>query len=341
MKDFHIVVIGAGPGGSMAAFECASRGLGRVSLLEKARFPRVKPCAGCLSPRAKSILSEAGLWSRIEKEAYPITHARMVMPDGSEMLRSAGEIGAAVLERSRFDQILVDAAVERGVTFWDQTRVDELVYEEDRVVGVRVRGDTLRARIVLVANGATSRFHLDLRPKEFLLTCLAWYEGVPFRPNCIEMIFDPSLAPHYGWLFPESPTRVNIGIGVASGRIEGTTLGRLYQGFIDRNLRPRLKDAVKVGRERRYPISPCFKVQHHGYPGTLLVGESCRLVNAFSGEGISYALQSGRIAAQALQEGFTGNWSVQEISERYRSLLDQDMGTSLQMGEKLLQTGLS
>jgi len=99
--DYDVLVVGAGPGGAVAARELALRGR-HVALLEAKRLPRPKTCAGGISPWPVPALRRLGLWDRIAAEAYEIRGIRLGAPSGRET-QWVGAASAVVLDRSRLD----------------------------------------------------------------------------------------------------------------------------------------------------------------------------------------------------------------------------------------------
>lgn len=296
---YGVIVIGAGPAGAIAAREAARRGCGPVLLLERRSLPRDKPCGGGISPRARRILAELGLWEEVAARAYPICGCRLTSPSGRQILLRGGE-AAAVLNRRVFDQLLVEAAVRAGVELRQRSPVQELRVEGGRVCGVSLAGESITAPWVIVANGANSRLSFDLRPRRLLHTCMAWFADVSFTPNVLEMVYDPALVPHYGWLFPEGEHRVNIGICIAAAKLGRRSIRDIFGQFLSRHFSARLAAAKPLGPWRGHPISTTSQVQHDAPPGALVIGEANRLTNAATGEGICYALDSGRLAARAI-----------------------------------------
>jgi len=296
---YEVIVVGAGPAGSVAALEAVRRGLGPVLLLEAERLPRPKTCGGGLSPRARKLLRELGLWSQIEARAYPIKGMRLVGPSGREV-KLGGVESASVLARGELDELLARQAAREGAELREGTRVERLALESGRVRGVVTSEGVIEGRWVVVANGAHSKLGADPRPRRLLQTCMAWYEGVPFTPNLVEMVYDSELVPHYGWLFPESERRVNIGLCVDEERLKGSVRD-LFARFLERHYASRLAAATQLGRWSGHPISVSVDVEHHAAPGSLVCGEACRLVNPATGEGIAYAMRSGQLAAEAIR----------------------------------------
>ena len=337
-NDFDVIVVGAGPAGSVAARELARRGR-RVVLIEAKRFPRPKICAGGISPSARSGLRRLGLWERIAPEAYEIRGIRLGARSGRET-RWIGAASAVVLNRCRLDHLLAQAAVEAGAELREDCPATALVCEGGRTNGVQLAGgEALRATWVIAANGARGRLDTDPRPRRQLQTCIAWFRGIAFMPHVLEMYFDAEIAPHYGWLFPESDTVANVGICLDAERLRGRSVRDVFARFLDRHFAARLASAEIIGKWRGFPISVTSEVRHHAPPGTLLVGEACRLVNPATGEGISYAVHSGALAAACVDDALRRGAEPAAVAASYERRLRLHDELSLRAGDWFCRFG--
>jgi geranylgeranyl reductase family protein len=304
-----VVIVGAGPGGAAAAIALAQRNVRDITLIDRARFPRDKTCGSAISPLGLRVLGELGVEADIRRLAYTI-HSLLLTTPGGRTLTLRGAEAAIVLLRKDFDQLLVERARNLGVRFRDGLQVTGLIEERGRVFGVRAGDEEVRAATVICADGAHSRFSRDLRSKQTLATIVGWWEGFDYQPGTIEMIFDHTLCPLYGWMFPESESRVNIGIvvdGVRAGR--GGDLGSLrpvFESFLDRYFRDRVARARPVGRWSGHPIVHSVWPHATSSAGVLYVGESARLTNAATGEGIYQAMRCGVLAADAIAKVHRG-----------------------------------
>jgi len=299
-SPFDIVVVGAGPAGSVAAREAARWGRGSVLLVDRSEFPRPKTCAGGLSARSCRLLKEFRLWKRVRPDGYPIRSVRVVLPGGGALFVPAA--GAAlVVDRERFDHALVRAAIEDGVEFRPRTKVDRLLWADGRVVGVGTGDLRIRARWTIIATGADNTLRKAARPERLTHTCVARFEGVSTTPNVCEFVYDSELFPYYGWLFPESETRANLGICAEAARLRGRSIRDVFAHFLDRYYAVSLKGARQIGKLRGAVIATGDRLTHSAPPGVLLAGEAGRLANVATGEGISYAMESGRLAARAIR----------------------------------------
>ncbi len=341
-ERFDVVVIGAGPAGSSAAREAARCGAGSVLLLERKPWPRDKVCAGGLSPPARRVLRRMGLWERVLPLGYAIRAARLRTPGGLE-LRVSGRRTSLIVSRRRLDALLAEEAVRAGAVLRPGCRAQELLVEGGRVRGVMADGERIGARRVIVAGGAGTRCPCLPPPPERWLACLVRYEGVPFDPHTIELYFDPELFPRYGWLFPESRRQVNVGFCLIRGAQAGLPpdLGpqELLERFLRRNLGRRMTSARPLGRPRWHPILPSARILHRSLPGSLLAGDSLRLVNPFTGEGLSYALASGRLAGRLTAACLRFGWPEPRLTRRYRRALRRGLEPSLRLGDWIIRRG--
>ena len=301
-----VAVIGAGPGGSAAAAWLA-RGGADVVLFEKAARGRDKSCGDGLTPRAIAEIERLGLdISRFHRiDGLRVQAGRKVRevrwPDGPFPPRGA------VAPRADFDGLVMDAAATSGADLRERAAA-EPVLDGDRVVGVRAGDHELRADLVVIASGAGSAparlvgarrvdgspFGLAIRAyapsgradDRFMEACLT-VEGP-----------DGSIVPGYGWVFPAGDGVVNIGVGALS----------TMRNFSELNLNTML-DAYTAQVGASWQLGPLLDrprawrlpmhVERRSGPGWLAVGDAAGLVNPFNGEGIDYAMESGRLAAEA------------------------------------------
>lgn len=308
--SFDVAIIGAGPGGAAAAVALAQLGVTNVALLDREGFPRDKTCGSGLSPNALKLIQQLGIAAKVKELGYPINAVRIVTPGGRE-LRIASDAAAVVLLRRHFDHLLVERAQSLGVTLMTPFRADALIEEDGRVRGVRsFEGKEVHAKYVLFADGAHSVFSQDKRPKRSISTLMGWWENFESAPHTLDMIFDKDVAPLYGWMFPETTERVNIGICVdgqdESGGKSTKNLRSTFEGFLERHYGKRLASAKQLGKWKGHPIVYTTWIGNMTRPGGLYLGEAARLTHNATGEGISQAMESGVFAAEALSSVLKG-----------------------------------
>jgi geranylgeranyl reductase family protein len=317
------VIVGAGPGGAAAAVRLAEQGVRDVVLVDKDDFPREKTCGSALSPNGLIVADALGIGAEVRRLGYPIHSLRLVTAGDRELQLSTGAGSSVVLLRKHFDNLLVERARALGVTFRGGFRVASLLRHGDRVVGVRGKdGEELRADFVLAADGAHSIFSSDPRPKRTISTLMGWWEGMPIVPGTMEMIFDRSLSPLYGWMFPENDVRVNIGICMdgedAGGAKTERNVRQVFAAFLAKHYGARLAGARQIGKLKGHPISYTTWIQRCTGPGVLWLGEAARLTHNATGEGIYQAMQSGIYAADAIAQVVHGDKAEERAWRDYR-----------------------
>ncbi|HRI52125.1 MAG TPA: NAD(P)/FAD-dependent oxidoreductase [Pseudomonadota bacterium] len=296
-----IVIVGAGPGGSTAAMLLAQQRGHEVVLLDRDQFPRMKTCGSGLGPRCLTLCKEIGLFNRMKSLALGIRGCRFVGPSGTEAVLAGPSDEAWIIPRATFDSEIAFTAEREGARFLQGFNVKRALRDAaGRICGVSDGKTEIEADLVIFAEGAHTRFSVDRRKRRQIAAIMAWYEGVPYTRGVLEMFFDKRVRPWYGWLFPETDTRVNVGICYDPDDAEDPK--KILNEVIERNVGDRLRGAEQVGKYRGHPIVYTERVGPIAAPGALWIGEAARLTNAATGEGISYAMRSARVAAAAIAD---------------------------------------
>jgi flavin-dependent dehydrogenase len=166
---------------------------------------------------------------------------------------------------------------------------------------------------------------------------MGWYEGVEDVSDAVELYFDPPVRPYYGWLFPESRGRVNIGICYAPTPGAPNARERFHE-FVAMRFARRLRGAARIDRLIGHPIATTRKPTALVQDGTLLAGEAARLVDPATAEGIYSALESGLISGRVLGSVLdAGHPPSPTRLAPYTQMVRQRLGRRLVAGDVLLK----
>jgi len=330
--DADVVVVGAGPGGSSAAYHLAQAGLD-VLLVEKSSFPREKVCGDGLTPRAVKALAGMGVpvgpadgWIRNKGLRVLGGGLRLELPWPA--LASYPDFGL-VRPRLDLDDILAARARAAGAKIIEQTAVTgPLRADSGRVVGVTANAGpermpvTYRAPIVVAADGVSGRLGLALgrerRTDRPMGVAVRRYFTSPrhdddYLESWLELrerdgAGNERLLPGYGWIFGVGDGTSNVGLGLldSSGAFRNTDFRQLLGSWL--SSMPEewgYVEANACGQMRGGGLPMGFNRTPHYGDGLLLVGDAGGMVNPFNGEGIPYAMESGELAARAVVQALS------------------------------------
>lgn len=332
MSRHDVAIIGAGPAGLAAAIQLGRLGVRDVLIVDRHDFPRDKTCGSAVSPKGIKVLEALGMLEAVAAQALPINGMRLVTPAGHDV-RMVGKSDAAMIcNRRIFDDLLLRQAQALGADFRAGVQAEHLLTRDDRVIGFQAAdGSTYKAEFTVVADGAKSRFALDRGPRRNLQTIMGWWDDFPHESGLIDMIFDPLVAPLYGWMFPETANRVNIGLCYEDPKLEKK--GRvLFQSFLDKYYADRLAAATPSGTWKGHPISYSTDVGRLTSPGRFVIGEAGRMTHPATGEGIYQGMNSGLQAAQAITAVLTGAQTETSAATRFEAACRSAYATSFKGG---------
>jgi geranylgeranyl reductase family protein len=339
-----VLVVGAGPAGSAAAAWVA-RGGRDVLLADAASFPRDKPCGDGLTPRAVAELHHLGLGDWLAGRAVnrglraagfgQVLH--LPWPGGSLPAH-----GGAV-PRLELDATIRDVAVAAGAKTLDASRAVGVDRAFGRVAAVHLRRGadsvTVRCRHLVVADGARSQLGRDLgrtwhRDTAYGVAARGYIDSQrsddPWISSHLELRGTAGeLLSGYGWVFPLGDGQVNIGVGTlaTASRPADVNLRELLSHYTDMRREDwLLRGAVRAPWSALLPMGGA--VSGVAGPNWVLVGDAAGCVNPLNGEGIDYALETGRMAAEQLDEGG-------DLADAWPALLAGTYGEAFSIARRL------
>lgn len=305
-----------------------ARGGARVLLLDRARFPREKPCSEYLSPESTRVLERLGsdvLAAVAAAAPAHLTGMKVVAPSGAGVV-GRFETFSFALPRTRFDTILLAAARARGVEVREGVKVEELVYQDGAVGGVVARDtgsgnrETYRARVVIGADGLRSvvarRLGRIIRTAPYRIAFTAHVAGARDVDDLGEMHVG---RPGYVGLGPigDGVTTVALVLPASEAR-----RGERFFEELDRfpavrgRFDPRriVRRVLATGPFARWSRRPVAKGG-----GALLVGDAADFFDPFTGQGIYSALRGAELAAAAVLESLATGAGLDGYARARRS----------------------
>jgi len=318
------LVVGAGPAGSATALLLARAGA-KVLMLDRARFPREKPCSEYLSPESTRVLARLGsdvLDAVAAAAPAHLTGMKVVAPSGAAVV-GRFETFSYALPRTRFDTILRAAAEATGAEVREGVKVEEVLYDRGAVAGVVARDtgqgarDSYRARIVVGADGLRSVVARRLGPVHAI---------GPKRVAFTAHVADVRDVHELGEMHVGRPGYVGlgpIGNGVTTVAlvVPAREARRGARFFDELNRFPGVAGRVDARRTVRPVMAtgPFARWSRHAVTdGALLVGDAADFFDPFTGQGIYSALRGGELAAAAILDWLTTGASLRQYARARR-----------------------
>ena len=341
----EVLVVGGGPAGAAAGYWLSQLGHDCI-VLEKKTYPREKTCGDGLTPRAVKQLGDMGLADELAKfhryEGLRATaHGKAL-----ELQWPTHPVypqHGYVVRRRDLDMMVANNAAKSGATLLEGHEALEPIMDRGCVRGVtaKKKGDDetidVKAEYVVIADGANSRIGRALgtyRTREWPYgTAIRTYWESPLHADpWIESALDVkdrsgNSMPGYGWIFPVGDGTVNIGVGLLSTfrDFKDVNTSHLLDAYAHQ-----VADSWQIDPESPTQRATAGRIPMGGSvgpkvgPSHLVIGDAAGSVNPFNGEGIDYAYETARMAAEVLHEALiTGNASV---LQQYPALLDAEYG---------------
>jgi len=337
---YDVVIVGAGPAGSTAAKVLAEQGR-TVLLIDKDQFPRDKPCGGGLTAKVLEEFPYIKKHNLIESYSYGGYVYANTMNNKVEIKKDK-PIMATVI-RKTFDAGLVKLAVDQGCTFLEGKKVIDVFFSKDTVKTQIETGETFESKVIIGADGIWSLIRkkagLDPPQKQLAVSLFNEYK---LDESIIDQYFSTERYGHlhlklndlagYGWVFSKK-NHINIGIGEMKPYHASTkkNLKPLFQMYIQKLKEARIipdiipSDAIRGAALPTQPIPKTYGDK------ILLCGDAAGLINPITGEGIHYAMYSGRIAAHVIDNALEQNNTSTSFLSKYESQWKQAFGKDIKL----------
>ena len=325
-QSFDVVVVGSGPAGSSAAYVLSKEGV-RTVLVEKESLPRYKTCGGGIVQRAVCALP-VDIGAAVERHCYA---AELHLPGSGLHFSTQRERPiVSMTMRDRFDLLLVEAAQQAGTQLRAHCRVLDVIREGNKTEVLTSQG-SIQTDFVIAADGATSTVaRVSSLPKiphlMPALECEVTVKDQDLERFAHSARFDFAPVPAgYGWVFPK---KRHLSIGVLKADTQSLNLNSSLEKYL------RLVGVTEIKALDRHgfmiPTRPRAEKLVEGK--IILTGDAAGLADPVTGEGITFAIRSGQLAARALVDG---DFQENQVRDLYVERLSREVLSELRWGRLL------
>ncbi len=347
-RDYDIVIVGAGPAGSMTAKWAAKNGA-RVLMVEKRQ--EIGSPVRCGEGISRAWHDSVGLKLDKKSVAWEVKGAKLVAPNGTPFYlgeKMAGDEVGIVIDRVFFDKQLARDAIKAGADLQLKASATKLIKEGDKVVGVHVNSmdgsRDISCGCVVAADGFESQvgrwagIDTSLAPRD-ITTCFQYrLTNIDIEHEYCEFVLGSKAPGGYIWLFPKNEDTANVGIGMQLTKLHETAdvkkhLDKFIQG--DPRLRKGMPLELVSGA-----VSICAPIEKTIGDGVLIVGDAARQIDPITGGGISNSCKSGKVAgevlAKATRENDFSEKSLMRYENGWRNLIENQLYRNWLAKEKLV-----
>ncbi len=327
MLKFDVAIVGSGPSGASAALKLAKAGLSTV-VIEKATLPRYKVCGGGFVYRGRKNMS-FDISEVVEKEFHTVD---IYLGKKLHFRTEREKPIISMIMRDSFDNLIIEKAKEHGITLLEGVEVKALIPQEDTTTVLQTTGEDVIAKFVIAADGAYSPIAKMAGWKEDTRTLIPALEyevevgDEEYAKFSNEVRFDIDAVPAgYAWNFPKK-NHLSIGVGVFKKK--KLNLHQLCQEYIDKLGIKDIKSISKHGFQ--IPVSP--RTDGFVKNNVFLIGDAAGFADPITAEGISNAIYSGNLLAEAIIEG---ELTLDRVEALYNDKINEKLVPELMTSLKL------
>ena len=338
--NYDVVIVGGGPAGSTAA-KILAENKKKVLLIDKEKFPREKPCGGGLPTR---VMKEFPYIEEfVDSICYGCSFHSQSQRYSMKLVRDKPLLGTVL--RKDFDNSLLKLAVKAGANFLENKTVKDVKVQKDKVILSLDDKTKIEAKIVIGCDGMRSIVAQKTNLcKKMDKICISLVQEQSMSPQQIKKYFTDKKIAHlfikaqgiagYGWIFPKEK-HINIGMGQFESAID--------ENKAKINLKESYKKYIKFLKEKKmipedFPIEnvkggtlPIFPIKKTYSDRTLICGDAAGFINSITGEGVYYAMASGKIAANVANEAIESDDVSDEFLSKYQDIWFESFGKDLKL----------
>ncbi|CAL2081984.1 geranylgeranyl reductase family protein [Tenacibaculum sp. 190524A05c] len=323
MEHFDVAVIGSGPSGASTAFHLAKKGISTV-LIEKEKLPRYKTCGGGFVYRGRKNLP-FDISSVIEREFHTVD---VFLGNTLHFQTVREEPTITMIMRDSFDNLIVEEAKKQGVTLLEENKLTDISFDNDVAI-LTTDKNTISAKFVVAADGAlspTAKMAGWTEETRKLIPALEYEIEVPeedFNRLKDQVRFDIDAIPYgYAWNFPK---KNHLSVGVASTKKARINLKKYYQEYLETI---GIKTILKESQHGfQIPIAP--RTDGFVKRNVFLIGDAAGFADPITAEGISNAIYSGVLVADAISES---ELNLEKASALYEVKLHEKLIPEIKTG---------
>ncbi len=333
-RSYDVIIVGAGPAGSSAAVRLCIAGL-RVALIEQKKFPREKLCGEFISPECLTHFNELGVVPELDRSAGTALNETIFYTRNGKGICFRSEWfsdhkqTALGLSRAEMDNALIRRANELGVDVHQETTAGELIFDDGKVAGIKIKSGgkaaSISAPIIIDATGRSHslarRFKRDVekRPAKFV-AFKTHLNGAALTANACEIYCYNG---GYGGCNRVESGLYNLCFIVSAKLVKqiGGDADDIMRQVVCKNQRANnvLHSVEVVKPWLAVPIDRFGRAELIPASGLITIGDAAAFIDPFTGSGILLALESSKIAVAAIIRGFDGGFDFEKIAIDYRT----------------------
>ncbi|AUC14309.1 geranylgeranyl reductase [Tenacibaculum sp. SZ-18] len=323
MEHFDVAVIGSGPSGASTAFHLAKKGISTV-LIEKEKLPRYKTCGGGFVYRGRRNLP-FDISSVVEREFHTVD---IFLGNTLHFKTEREDPTITMIMRDSFDNLIVEEAKRQGIKLLEENKLTDITFDGDNAI-LTTDKTKLVAKFVVAADGAlspTAKMAGWTEETRKLIPALEYEIEVPeedFNRLKDQVRFDIDAIPYgYAWNFPK---KNHLSVGVASTKKTRINLKKYYQEYLETI---GIKTILKESQHGfQIPIAP--RTDGFIKNNVFLIGDAAGFADPITAEGISNAIYSGVLVAEAISES---DLNLQKATELYNDKLNKKLIPEIKTG---------